>query len=160
MGSEMCIRDSLKRGGLPEQKLLELYFAMIRSAVEYSSIVYHSMIPNHLSEKLERIQRQALRIIYGWNTDIATLMEVKNISTLEERRKKALLNFALKNEHTEKYGKRWFKPAQQSTRDIRNSTKEKYSIPFCRTDRLRNNPVTQMTLLLNEHYKELSLIHI
>ena len=144
----------LKRGGLPEQKLLELYYSMIRSAVEYSSIVYHSMIPEYLSDKLERIQRQALRIIYGWDKDITTLMEVKNISTLEERRKKALLHFALKNEHTEKFGQRWFKPVlNSSTRNIRNSTREKYSVPYCRTERLRSNPVIQMTIMLNEHYK-------
>ena len=34
----------LKRGGLGEHKLLELYNSVIRSAVEYSSVVYHSIV--------------------------------------------------------------------------------------------------------------------
>ena len=54
------------------------------------------MIPGYLTAKLESVQRQALKIIYGWNRDIDEIMAIKNIETLEERREKALLNFALK----------------------------------------------------------------
>ena len=144
----------LKKGGLPEHKLLELYNSMVRSAVEYSSVIYHSMIPQTLIDKLERIQRQALRIIYGWGIDIPTLMEAKGINTLEERREKAILSFALKNEHKEKFGKGWFKPAPQANMQVRGTTRDKYKIPFCRTDRLANNPIIYMTRVLNEYYKE------
>ena len=144
----------LRKGGLPKHKLLELYYSMVRSAVEYSSVIYHSMIPQTLVDRLEQIQRQALHIIYGWDIDIPTLIEAKGISTLEERREKAILSFALKNEHKEKFGKRWFKPAPQTNMQIRSTTREKYKLPFCRTDRLANNPIIYMTRVLNKYYQE------
>ena len=143
----------LKRGGLGEQKLLELYNSVIRSAVEYSSVAYHSMIPRTLSNKLENIQRQAMHIIFGWDRDITSIMAIKNIETLEERREKTMLNFALKNEHKERYGKRWFNPAIETDRAVRQKTRDKYRIPRCRTERMLNNPVTYMTKLLNKHYR-------
>ena len=111
------------------------------------------MIPEHLSTKLESIQRQALKIIYGWNTNIDELMQVKNIDTLNARREKAVLNFALKNEHIAKYGKKWFneEPNRQGP-SLRNN-RDKYIIPVGRTNRTRANPVVNMAIRLNEHYR-------
>ena len=81
-------------------------------------------------------------------------MEVKKIQTLEERRVQAVLNFAIKNEEKERYGKRWFKPSETMHRNIRPSTRNKYVMPFCRTDRAQSNPVTNMTRVLNAHHKD------
>ena len=142
----------LKRSGLKHDHLLEIYNSVLRSAVEYCSTVYHSMIPRNLTEKLERIQRQALKIIYGWDKDIGAIMKIKDIPTLEERREKALLQFALKNEEKERYGKRWFKKSEETDREVRGTTRRKYKIPKCRTDRMQNNPVVYMAKKLNEHY--------
>ena len=108
----------LKRSKLSQKCLLDLYYSMVRSAVEYSSVVYHSMMTKTLSASLERVQRHALRIIYGWDQDIRTVMEVKGIQTLEERREEAVLNFAIKNEEKERYGKRWFKPNNYMQRNV------------------------------------------
>ena len=144
----------LKRSGLQQDKLLEVYNSVLRSAVEYCSTVYHSMIPASLSDKLERIQRQALRIIYGWDVDVGVLMEVKGIETLEERRERAVLSFALKNEDKERYGRRWFRRTEENGHDLRETTRKKYKMPVCRTSRMRNNPVTYMTERLNEHYSK------
>ena len=86
----------LKRSGLDENRLLGVYNSAIRSTVEYCSVVYHSMIPGYLADELEAIQRRALRIFYGWNIDVRTLMEVKGIEELRTRRESAVLRFALK----------------------------------------------------------------
>ena len=142
----------LKRSKLSQARLLDLYYSMVRSAVEYSSVVYHSMMTKTLSASLERVQRHALRIIYGWDQDIRTVMEVKGIQTLEERRQEAVLNFALKNEEKERYGKRWFRPNNNMQRNVRPSTGTKYIMPFCRTERALGNPVTNMTRALNAHH--------
>ena len=142
----------LKKSRLSEVKLLEMYNTVLRSAVESCSVVYHSMIPKALANKLESIQRQALRIIYGWNSDIDEVMSIKSIESLEERRMKAVLNFALKNERKERYGKRWLRETTVTDRPVRN--REKYIIPFCRTERMKANPLVLMTHLLNEHYSK------
>ena len=134
--------------------LLEIYNSMLRSAVEYSATVYHSMIGENLSERLEKIQRHALRIIYGWDVDMEGLMAAKRIETLRERREKAVLGFALKNEDRDKYGKKWFRKTGEQEREVRTSTRRKYLMPQCRTDRFVNNPITYMTRMLNEHYNK------
>ena len=110
------------------------------------------MIPKTLTDKLEKIQRQALKIIYGWNVDIAQVMAAKGIETLEERREAAVLKFALKNEEKEKFGKKWFKLNEESERSVRPTTRAKYKMPVCKTERMMNNPVVNMTRKLNEHY--------
>ena len=79
-------------------------------------------------------------------------MEKNQIELLAERREKALLKFALKNEEKERYGKRWFRKSQETTREVRSTTRHKYKIPTCRTSRMQKNPVVYMTKLLNEHY--------
>ena len=137
---------------MEQQKLLEVYNSVLRSAVEYCSTVYHSMIPATLANRLEKIQRQALRIIYGWDANLDEIMVAKGIETLEERREAAVLRFALKNEDVGKYGKKWFKPAEETERAVRSGTRKKYKVPFCRTERLKSNPITYMTTKLNEHY--------
>ena len=142
----------LKRSGLQKEKLLEIYKSVLRSTVEYCATVYHSMIPATLSDKLEKLQRQALSIIYGWDVDMEALMAAKGIETLCERREKAVLNFALKNEDVGKYGKKWFCLSEETDRSVRSTTRRKYKMPICKTERMQSNPVTYMTKKLNEHY--------
>ena len=137
-----------------EDKLLEVYNSVVRSAVEYCSVVYDSLIPVSLSNKLESLQRRALRIIYGWNIDIDDIMNIKCIEDLSTRRKSAVLNFALKNELKERFGKRWFTETKPSDRPRRNGLTEKYIVPFCKTERSKANPIHAMTLALNKHYSQ------
>ena len=81
-------------------------------------------------------------------------MEVKGIDVLEERREKAVLSFALKNEEKERFGKKWFKKSISTQMEVRDGTRGKYRMPLCRTDRMSNNPVVYMTKKLNEHYSQ------
>ncbi len=55
----------LKRSGVSQQDLVKLYKSMIRSVTEYAAPVWHSSLPVYLSKEIERIQRRALRTIYG-----------------------------------------------------------------------------------------------
>ena len=142
----------LKKSGMPQDKLLRVYYTLVRSAVEYCSVVYHTMIPKLLADKLESIQRQALRIIYGQNCNMEALFAAKGISTLYDRREEAVMNFALKNEKRPRYGGRWFEEYEETDRSVRGTTRDKYKLPRFRTERMRNNPVTRMTMALNKHY--------
>ena len=54
----------LKRGGVPPADLLKVYFAFIRSVLEYCCPVWHHTLPVKLSDSIERVQKQALRIIF------------------------------------------------------------------------------------------------
>ena len=118
-----------------------------------SEMCIRDRISTELAGKLESIQRQALRIIFGYNVNIQYIIEQWDVELLEERRKAAVLRFAIKNEKNPRYGGKWFREASYEDREVRATTRNKYIEPRCRTDRLMNNPITYMTKLLNEHYK-------
>ena len=46
----------LKRGGVPPCDLLRVYSSLIRSILEYCWPVWHSSLPVHLSDKIEKVQ--------------------------------------------------------------------------------------------------------
>ena len=143
----------LKRSGLDQSKLLNVYNSVIKPAIEYSSVVYHTMISKELSDKLEGMQRQAMRIILGHEGDIRQKMDNKGVELLADRREEAILRFALKSENNPRYGHKWFTPTQQGDRSVRATTRSKYVEKRCRTERLQNNPINYMTKKLNEHYR-------
>ena len=53
----------LRRGSIPPHDLVIIYYALIRSTLEYYCIVWHCNLPRYLSEEIEKIQKRALRII-------------------------------------------------------------------------------------------------
>ena len=75
----------LRRSGIPPADLLTVYIALIRSILEYSCEVWHSSISCYLSDKLEKIQKRALRIIYPEQTYKDALL-LAGITKLETRR--------------------------------------------------------------------------
>ena len=56
----------LKHGGVPPADQLKVYFALIRSVLEYCCPVGHNALPVKLSDSIERltVQKRALRIIF------------------------------------------------------------------------------------------------
>ena len=53
----------LKRSGVAPADILCVYCAIIRSVLEYASVVFANLLQN-LSDDLERVQKRALAIIY------------------------------------------------------------------------------------------------
>ena len=98
----------LKRTGMEPDSLLKVYFTVIRAAVEYCSSVYHSLIPGYMAERLEKIQRRAIRIIYGRGVDVDKMVEDGKLETLERRRELACMKFARKASTSERFGNKWF----------------------------------------------------
>ena len=54
----------LRRGGVSASDRLVIYVALVRSFLEYRSVVWHNALPAYLSSEIERIQTRALRIKY------------------------------------------------------------------------------------------------
>ena len=48
---------------IPSADLLKVYFALIRSVLEYCCPVWHNALPVKLSDSIERVQKRALHII-------------------------------------------------------------------------------------------------
>ena len=53
----------LKRSGAPQIQLVKVYVSLIRPILEYAVPAWQN-IPDHLQEKIERVQKRALRIIF------------------------------------------------------------------------------------------------
>ena len=75
----------LKRAGVPPADLVTIYSALVRSVLEYSSVVWATCLPRFLIDQLEAIQKRALRIVYPDLHYQQALMQA-NITSLEDRR--------------------------------------------------------------------------
>ena len=64
MSKRLRILRVFKRGGVPPCDLLRVYSSLIRSIREYCCLVWHSSLPVHLSDKIEKVQKRALLIMY------------------------------------------------------------------------------------------------
>ena len=104
-----------------------------------------------MSNKLEKVQRQALRIVYGPNTNLNELIDSGKIETLKTRREKKCLDFAIKASVSERFGSKWFCKNRVDGREVRDTTRKRYVERFTRNERMKNNPICYMTRLLNEN---------
>ena len=56
----------LSRINVPSADLLTIYLSLVRSILEYACPVWHTNLPQYLSDKIEHVQKRAFRIIYPW----------------------------------------------------------------------------------------------
>ena len=140
----------LKKSGMYQNALLGIYCDVICPSAEYSSIIYNTLIPEYVSDRLESVQKQAMKIIFGFNIDYANLVENGTIEPLKVRRTNASLAFALKASQLPRF-QYWFKQAQSWDREVRQTTRRTYVERKCRTERDRNNPLNAITRQLNAH---------
>ena len=84
----------LKKCGVPQGDLVSIYCSLVRSILEYASLVFANL-PKYLSQDLERIQRRALAIIFPLVPYVNALTRA-GIPTLRERRTTACTKFIQK----------------------------------------------------------------
>ena len=126
MGSEMCIRDSLryKRVGIKKDKLRDVFTSIMRSVLEFSSVVYHSLLSKFQSNLLDKVQKKTLRMIYGYEKsykELLELLEESGLQSLADRRVEAVSKFAHKTIKNPKYSARWFPQRQATERSLRSA---------------------------------------
>ena len=135
----------LKQYSIENEKLVDVYKKEVRSLLEYAVPVWHSSITNIQSKQIERVQKQAFKIILEHNYltyDVAcTLL---NMEPLYIRRTQLCLNFAkkdLKKEQT------LFTRAYNNhhTRSIPKLVQEHK----CRTRRYQKSSIPYLSKLLN-----------
>ena len=150
--SRMWTLRFLKRGGMAPADLIKVYETIIRPAIEYSSVVYHTLIPQYQAEKLEALQRMVYKIIYGHNNNYEDMLEDGRVERLEERREKNILKFAKKSLNNERFSRKWFPVVVRPEREVRDTTRRPYLERKCRTTRMKNNPVQYMAKILNDSH--------
>ena len=87
----------LKANGISNEDILHFYCIKIRSILEYSCPIFQPMMTQENRDDLERIQKIILKILLGhaYNTYPDACHQF-DIDSLEDRRLKLSLNFALK----------------------------------------------------------------
>ena len=124
--------------------MLLIYNCHVRSIVEYAAPAWHNAITVRQSQRLERIQRVALKTIFGHRKSYRTILEDNKLQTLRERRQTLSLNFAKKALKHKKF-KQWFKALQAG------GSKVKFAEPRARYKRLAKAPIPFLTNLLNKY---------
>ena len=56
----------LNRAKVPPNELIRFYLACIQSVLLYGCQVFHFSLPQYFSSTMERIQKRALRIVFGY----------------------------------------------------------------------------------------------
>lgn len=142
----------LKRSGVGNRDLVQIYTAFVRSVVEYASNVYGGFLTESQKTGIERIQELALQSIFGTYGNYHDNLIKAGIPTLEERRRLLFLRFAGKVEKSATFSKKWLKPADPSGHDLRRA--DKYKVERARTERLRRAPIPRIRSALNEISRE------
>jgi hypothetical protein len=145
----LWILRHLLKFGFTKEELVQVYCSMIRSVMEFCSVIYHSYLTLEQCKKLEQLQIQALKCIYGFGKTGKEMLECSGLETLEERRKQAFLKFAKKTAEGNYSG--WF-PKREGGRALRNGNV--YLEEYSRCDRLYNSPIYAMRRALNEQARQ------
>ena len=121
---------------------------MIRSAIEYSSVVYGGFLTQEQSDELERLQATCLKIIWGWHYSYRRVLQISGLQTLEKRRDDAFKKFTLKAFQSTRFRDRWFPLRERDEHGLRRRR------PFLETrqrhDRLQRAPINRMRRLVND----------
>ena len=129
----------------------------IRSKLDSSSVVWHNSLTESDNNSIERIQKASVKIILKNNyQNYEKALEMLNLDTLNERRRKQCLKFAkdcLKHEQM----KQMF-PIKANDNQIQIRYKEKFIVNKANTERYKNSAIPSFQRLLNEDervkYKE------
>ena len=113
--ARMEILRRVSNFGAPIEDLKDIYVLFVRSMLEQSAVVWHSSLTKENIDNLERVQKNALRIILKneYNTYSKALKKL-GMEKLCERREQLCLNFAQKcinnprTKHMLVVGKGWF----------------------------------------------------
>ena len=86
---------NLKHARLTYEDLLKCYYSLVCPVLDYAAPVYHPMLNATQSECLEKLQRDSLKTIFGFERSYREILQDENIESLIDRRQVLFDNFAL-----------------------------------------------------------------
>ena len=123
--------SQLKRAKLPPNDLIKFYVTSI-----YSCRVFHHSLPEFLNITLERIQKRALNIIYGYDISYTEALKMSELPKLSDYRSHLCDDFLNKIAMNPKDKLHELLPYNHSkVSSLRN--KRMFTIPRCKTDRFK-----------------------
>ena len=144
--------NHLKLAKINTNVLVDVYKIMLRPLLEYCSPVYHYMLTLQMEETLERQQKRALRIIFGFSEKYEDLLEKTGLETLKQRRISACANFTKKLLDSERFTELFPRNNTRDRHDINLRNSNAFIEEFARSNRLYNSPLYSMRRYLNKEF--------
>ena len=148
--ARMRLLHKLVEFSVPQDDLVNIYILYIRSILEQSCQVWHNSLTLENFQDLERVQKNALKIILKDKyQSYSNALTKTGLSSLFERRSVLCLKFAkscVKNEQTKDMFP--LNPVKQDYQ-IETRSREKYQVTQAKTERLKNSAIPYMQGLLN-----------
>ena len=148
--SRLRLLHKLVSFSVPIDDLINIYVLYVRSILEQSCQVWHSSLTLENANDLERIQKNALKIILQDEYEnYSNALSLSGLKSLIEIRKELCMRFAkacLKNQQTNSMFP--LNPISNSY-DIHTRHREKFLVTKCNTTRLKNSAIPYMQSLLN-----------
>ena len=133
--------------------LLEIYTKQIRCILEFAAPAWQGSKTQAERVALERVQKSAFHIILGEKyLSYENALETLGLESLESRRKKLSLKFALKASKHSKF-KSWFKVNESKNLNTRQE-KSMFCEVRANHSRFEKSAISYLTKLLNEYYKK------
>ena len=143
----------LKFAGVSNCDLIYFFVMKIRSVLESSAVVFHSMATDDDTNNLERIQKSFCHVLLGHNyVNYEDALKLLDMESLKERRDILCLNFALKCLSNPKF-KNLFERTPDYDYSVRNQ--RKFQEPQCSKARYQNSPLVYLTRILNQYFDKL-----
>ena len=146
--SRLRLLHKLVSFSVPVDDLVNIYILYVRSIVEQSCQVWHSSLTLENLHDLERIQKNALKIILQEEYQTySNALSLTGLKPLFQRRNELCIRFAkacTKNDLT----KAMFPPNPISY-DVMTRHREKFQVTKCKTKRFQNSAIPFMQNLLN-----------
>ena len=150
--ARMRLLHKLVEFNVPTPDLLTIYILYIRSVLEQSCQVWHSSLSFQNLTDLERVQKNALRIILKDDyISYENALEKTDLESLVERREELCLKFAkscIKNETV-----RDMFPLNPADYSVETRDREIYHVTMAHKERLRRSAIPYMQRLLNANVK-------
>ena len=136
--------------GAPIEDMKNIYVLFIRSLLEQSATLWHSSLTNENIEDLERVQKNAFRIILQEKYETYSKALIKlDMENLSDRREELCLNFAKKCVKNQKTTHMF--PVNKKKHEMDTRNPGKYEVQHAYNDRLKNSAIIYMQNLLNDH---------
>ncbi|XP_035676231.1 uncharacterized protein LOC118415630 [Branchiostoma floridae] len=138
----------LAKGDMPPKDLLTVYTTLVRPVLEYAHVVFVGCTESQRNT-LERVQKRALRIIYGHSSNPASLAPLPTLQSRRENAARSLYTQMLASDHPLHF----MVPDDMEVatgRTLRNSSHR--TLPKCRTERLKRSFLYRATVLHNNSF--------
>ena len=148
---------SLGKFGLSHEDLITIFIGYIRPILEYATQVWSGGLTSAQKQRIERLQKRALRIIFRKDYhSYANALTKSKLQTLESRRNDLCVTFFKKTlSCTDQF--KQFIPQRAHNRTLRRTNK--IPEPRCKTKRMQNSPFPDLIRLYNKSFLWLYLIY-